>query len=159
MSSALRDSMIDKLDDGDFEVFVAGAGINGAVSAAALAARGASVAVVDAGDFAGHTSSQSSNLAWGGIKYLESREFLPLGATQPQQVDVRLIFATNVNLSDKVQAGTFREDFYYRIFVYPILMPPLRQRRDDILPIADQITQRDQWNPDRPQEIRSNFRL
>ena len=75
MSSALRDSMIDKLDDGDFEVFVAGAGINGAVSAAALAARGASVAVVDAGDFAGHTSSQSSNLAWGGIKYLENQEF------------------------------------------------------------------------------------
>lgn len=75
MSSALRNSMIDRLDGGDFEVFVAGAGINGAVSAAALAARGARVAVVDAGDFAGHTSSQSSNLAWGGIKYLENQEF------------------------------------------------------------------------------------
>ncbi|MEL6198856.1 MAG: FAD-dependent oxidoreductase, partial [Pseudomonadota bacterium] len=75
MSSALRNSMIEKLDDGDFEVFVAGAGINGAVSAAALSARGARVAIVDAGDFAGHTSSQSSNLAWGGIKYLENQEF------------------------------------------------------------------------------------
>lgn len=71
------------------------------------------------------------------LRFIESREFLPLGATQPEQVDVRLIFATNQNLTDMVQAGTFREDFYYRIFVYPILMPPLRQRREDILAIAD----------------------
>ncbi|MEL6870040.1 MAG: glycerol-3-phosphate dehydrogenase/oxidase [Pseudomonadota bacterium] len=75
MSSALRDTNIDKLDDGTFDVFVVGAGINGAVSAAALAARGVRVAIVDAGDFAGLTSSQSSNLAWGGIKYLENQEF------------------------------------------------------------------------------------
>lgn len=75
MTSALRETNIDKLDGGDFDVFVVGAGINGAVSAAALAARGARVAIVDAGDFAGMTSSQSSNLAWGGIKYLENREF------------------------------------------------------------------------------------
>ncbi len=71
------------------------------------------------------------------LRFIESREFLPLGATRSQKVDVRLIFATNENLTDMVQAGTFREDFYYRIFVYPILMPPLRQRREDILPIAD----------------------
>lgn len=71
------------------------------------------------------------------LRFIESREFLPLGATQPKQVDVRLIFATNRNLTEMVQAGTFREDFYYRIFVYPILMPPLRQRREDILAIAD----------------------
>jgi DNA-binding NtrC family response regulator len=71
------------------------------------------------------------------LRFIENREFLPLGATHPQQVDVRLIFATNENLTDLVQAGTFREDFYYRIFVYPIAMPPLRQRREDILPIAD----------------------
>ena len=58
-----------------FDVLVLGGGINGAVSAAALAARGASVALIDRGDFAGFTSQQSSNLAWGGIKYLESFEF------------------------------------------------------------------------------------
>lgn len=75
MTSELRNTNIEKLDGGEFDVFVAGAGINGAVSAAALAARGAKVAIVDAGDFAGLTSSQSSNLAWGGIKYLENREF------------------------------------------------------------------------------------
>ncbi len=75
------------------------------------------------------------------LRFIESREFLPLGATQPEQVDVRLIFATNQNLTDMVQASTFREDFYYRIFVYPILMPPLRQRPDDILAIADHFLQ------------------
>lgn len=57
-----------------FDVLVIGAGINGAVSAACLAARGARVALVDRGDFAGFTSQESSNLAWGGIKYMESLE-------------------------------------------------------------------------------------
>lgn len=55
-------------------MLILGAGINGAVSAAALAARGVKVALIDKGDFGGGTSSQSSNLAWGGIKYLESGE-------------------------------------------------------------------------------------
>jgi glycerol-3-phosphate dehydrogenase len=71
---ALRDANIDRLDGGSFDVIVLGGGINGAVSAAALAARGARVALLDRGDFAGFTSQQSSNLAWGGIKYLESFE-------------------------------------------------------------------------------------
>ena len=59
---------------GTFDVLVLGGGINGAVSAAALSARGAKVALIDRGDFAGVTSQSSSNLAWGGIKYLESFE-------------------------------------------------------------------------------------
>ncbi|MEO1576810.1 MAG: FAD-dependent oxidoreductase, partial [Pseudomonadota bacterium] len=71
-----RSSNIDRLRDGEFDVLVVGGGINGAVSAAALAAKGARVALVDRADFAGQTSSQSSNLAWGGIKYLETREFM-----------------------------------------------------------------------------------
>lgn len=71
------------------------------------------------------------------LRFLESREYLPLGAQgTPRKVDVRLILATNQNLEEMVAAGTFREDFYYRIFVYPILLPPLRARREDILPIA-----------------------
>ena len=56
------------------DVLIVGAGINGAVSAACLAARGAKVALVDRGDFAAATSQHSSNLAWGGIKYLETFE-------------------------------------------------------------------------------------
>ncbi len=70
------------------------------------------------------------------LRFLENREFLPVGSTKPVKVDVRLIFATNKNLQDMVEQGVFREDFYYRIFVYPIMLPPLRERRSDILPIA-----------------------
>ena len=70
------------------------------------------------------------------LRFLEQREFLPLGAGAVRKVDVRLIFATNQNLEEMVAAGTFRQDFYYRIQVYPILLPPLRERREDILPIA-----------------------
>ena len=65
----LRKTNIQKLPEKIFDVLIIGGGINGAVSAAALAAKGAKVALIDKGDFAGFTSSNSSNLAWGGIKY------------------------------------------------------------------------------------------
>lgn len=71
----LRKSNLAKLDQQEFDVLIIGGGINGAVSASALAAKGAKVALIDKGDFAGFTSSNSSNLAWGGIKYLESHEY------------------------------------------------------------------------------------
>jgi alpha-glycerophosphate oxidase/glycerol-3-phosphate dehydrogenase len=74
VSLSLRKNNIRKLTQRHFDVIILGAGINGAVSAAALAARGVKVALIDKGDFGGSTSSQSSNLAWGGIKYLESGE-------------------------------------------------------------------------------------
>jgi glycerol-3-phosphate dehydrogenase len=74
--SSLRQSNLDKLQEQDFDVLVLGGGINGAVSAAALSARGLRVALIDRGDFASGVSSNSSNLAWGGIKYLESHEYL-----------------------------------------------------------------------------------
>ena len=70
------------------------------------------------------------------LRFLETREFLPLGGTSPKKVDLRLIFATNTNLETMVTEGAFRQDFYYRIFVYPIMLPPLRERKMDILPIA-----------------------
>ena len=70
------------------------------------------------------------------LRFLETREFLPLGAGTPSQVNIRLIFATNKNLQGMVAEGSFREDFYYRIDVYPILLPPLKDRKVDILPIA-----------------------
>jgi len=70
------------------------------------------------------------------LRFLETRELMPLGSTASHKVDVRLIFATNRNLDEMVQAGTFRQDFYYRIYVYPILLPALKERREDILPIA-----------------------
>ncbi|MCR9105736.1 MAG: FAD-dependent oxidoreductase [Gammaproteobacteria bacterium] len=72
----LRTSNVEKLRSDDFDVLIVGGGINGAVSAASLAGRGVRVALIDKGDFAGGVSSNSSNLAWGGIKYLESGELL-----------------------------------------------------------------------------------
>ena len=76
MAVSLRDTNLAKLDDQPFDVLVVGAGINGAVAAAALAGRGVRVALIDKDDFASGVSSNSSNLAWGGIKYLESHEYL-----------------------------------------------------------------------------------
>jgi glycerol-3-phosphate dehydrogenase len=70
----LRDATVERLPRTAFDVLVVGGGVNGAVSAAALSARGARVALLERGDFASATSQQSSNLVWGGIKYLESYE-------------------------------------------------------------------------------------
>jgi glycerol-3-phosphate dehydrogenase len=70
----LRATNLERLAGGSFDVLVLGGGINGAVSAACLAARGVRVALIDRGDFAGVTSQESSNLAWGGIKYMETFE-------------------------------------------------------------------------------------
>jgi glycerol-3-phosphate dehydrogenase len=72
--SSLRNANVERLTLGTFDVLVVGGGINGAVSAACLAARGARVALIDKADFASFTSQQSSNLAWGGIKYMETLE-------------------------------------------------------------------------------------
>ncbi len=73
----LRTANIGRMRNGLFDVLVVGGGINGAVSAASLAGRGASVALIDRGDFGSFTSQESSNLVWGGFKYLENYE-LPL---------------------------------------------------------------------------------
>ncbi len=69
-----RQAQLDQLHDAEVDVLVVGAGINGAVTAAALSSCGVQVALVDGGDFAGQTSQASSNLVWGGIKYLEGGE-------------------------------------------------------------------------------------
>ena len=76
MAATLRNSNVKKLGEHPFDVLIVGGGINGAVAAASLAGRGVRVALIERGDFAGGSSSSSSNLAWGGIKYLESMEFL-----------------------------------------------------------------------------------
>ncbi|PHR23921.1 MAG: FAD-dependent oxidoreductase [Desulfotalea sp.] len=72
----LRNTNIEKLSKEIFDVLVIGGGINGAVSAASLSQKGVKTALIDQGDFAGMTSQESSNLAWGGIKYLENLEFM-----------------------------------------------------------------------------------
>lgn len=76
MAATLRNSNVKKLGEHPFDVLIVGGGINGAVAAASLAGRGVRVALIERADFAGGSSSNSSNLAWGGIKYMESMEFL-----------------------------------------------------------------------------------
>jgi DNA-binding NtrC family response regulator len=71
------------------------------------------------------------------LRFLQDRSFVPVGSTQARTVDVRVISATNRDLPKSVRAGAFREDFYYRLNVFAIEVPPLRERPDDILPIAD----------------------
>jgi DNA-binding NtrC family response regulator len=70
------------------------------------------------------------------LRVIETREIIPVGATQPVQVKARLIAATNADLRQKVQARHFREDLFFRLNVFTIEVPPLRERREDILPIA-----------------------
>src|SRR5919202_687769 len=70
------------------------------------------------------------------LRVIQEREFTPLGDTTPRRVDVRIIAATNIDLKEAVKQGTFREDLYYRLAAVPIGVPPLRDRREDILPLA-----------------------
>ena len=76
------------------------------------------------------------------LRILETYEFVPLGSTTPVKVDIRLVAATNKNLKELVDQNRFRADLYYRLNVIHIHIPPLRERREDILPIAYSILER-----------------
>ncbi|EFB7907785.1 sigma-54-dependent transcriptional regulator [Escherichia coli] len=66
------------------------------------------------------------------LRAIEAREILPIGASSPIQVDIRIISATNQNLAQFIAEGKFREDLFYRLDVIPITLPPLRERQEDI---------------------------
>ncbi len=70
------------------------------------------------------------------LRFIEEREFKAVGDTRVQTVNIRLITATNKDLESMVADGNFRDDLYYRINIFPIEIPPLRERRDDIPPLA-----------------------
>jgi len=76
------------------------------------------------------------------LRFLQGQTFSPVGAAAEQTVDIRLICATNKDPASQVRAGRFREDLYYRLHVIPIDLPPLRDRADDIAPIARHVLAR-----------------
>ncbi len=71
------------------------------------------------------------------LRVLQEREVRRLGAAKSTRIDVRIVTATNADLDRKIQEGLFREDLYYRLNTIPLHIPPLRERREEILPIAE----------------------
>jgi DNA-binding NtrC family response regulator len=71
------------------------------------------------------------------LRVIQEKEFERLGSNKTVKVDVRIISATNKNLEEEIRKGTFREDLYYRLNVISLKIPPLRERQEDIIPLAD----------------------
>ncbi|HUT55803.1 MAG TPA: sigma-54 dependent transcriptional regulator, partial [bacterium] len=71
------------------------------------------------------------------LRVIQERKYIPVGGTEPKQTDIRLIAATNKNLKQMVLTGAFREDLFYRLYVVPIFLPPLRERKEDISILAE----------------------
>ena len=71
------------------------------------------------------------------LHVLEQKKFRRVGGVQEKEVDVRLVAATNKNLQGEIKRGRFREDLYYRLSEMPLVLPPLRDRREDVLPLVD----------------------
>jgi len=76
------------------------------------------------------------------LRVIQEKEFFPLGATKSVKIDVRIISATNQNIEEFIKTNKFREDLYYRLSTIPINIPPLRERKNDILPIAKEILEK-----------------
>ena len=70
------------------------------------------------------------------LRVIQERDFIPLGTTKPKKVDVRFVAATNKDLQQEVSSGRFREDLYYRLNVISLTIPPLRERPEDVEPLA-----------------------
>ncbi|MDB5309185.1 MAG: zraR 12 [Gemmataceae bacterium] len=86
--------------------------------------------------FLDEINSTSPHLQVKLLRVLQEREFERVGESKTIRVDVRVIAATNASLEELVEDGRFREDLYYRLNVIPVVLPPLRERRDDIAPLA-----------------------
>ena len=76
------------------------------------------------------------------LRVLQEKQFERLGGTQTVSVNVRVVAATNMDLQDAIEKKKFREDLYYRLSVFPITIPPLRERHEDIQPLAEYFVDR-----------------
>ncbi|SDL95772.1 sigma 54-interacting transcriptional regulator [Bacillus sp. OK048] len=70
------------------------------------------------------------------LRVVQEREVTRIGGTEPTKVDVRILAATNINLEEKIKNGQFREDLYFRLNVIPVIIPPLRERMEDLIPLT-----------------------
>jgi DNA-binding NtrC family response regulator len=103
----------------------------------AISAKQGLVEIADTGTlFLDEIAELSTSLQAKLLKVVEEGEFYRVGGTKPLKVDVRFIAATNQNVQNLIAEGKFREDLYYRINVMDIFIPPLRERQDDIRPLA-----------------------
>ena len=101
--------------------------------------------------FLDEIGNMSANVQAKLLRVLEEGSFMRLGGTKPIKVDVRIIAATNANLKEDVSEQKFREDLYYRLNVVPLYIPPLRDRTEDIMPLALVMVER--YN----KELKKNF--
>ena len=92
--------------------------------------------------FLDEVGDMSPNIQVKLLRVLQEKEVERVGENRTRKVDIRIIAATNKNLKQEVDAGRFREDLYYRLNVFPIHMPPLRERKEDIPPLADRFVER-----------------
>ncbi|HTY08566.1 MAG TPA: sigma 54-interacting transcriptional regulator, partial [Candidatus Edwardsbacteria bacterium] len=76
------------------------------------------------------------------LRVVQEREAVPVGSTRPVKVNIRLIAASNQDLEQQVKLGKFRQDLFFRLNVFPVRIPPLRQRTDDIMPLAASLLQK-----------------
>ena len=107
-------------------------------------ADGGTLFLDEIGDMPGSTQAKV-------LRVLQEQQFYPLGGEQPLDVDVRVIVATNKDIEDLVKQGRFREDLYYRIHVIPVLLPPLRERKEDIPPLVEHFLKK--FGPQMKKEI------
>jgi two-component system, NtrC family, response regulator AtoC len=84
------------------------------------------------------------------LRVLQEREFERVGGTVPVKIDVRVVAATNKNLGEEVRAGRFRDDLFYRLNVIAVHMPPLRERKDDILALVAHFLDKHRFSPTTP---------
>jgi two-component system response regulator HydG len=137
-------SLSDTLLESELFGHVKGAftGANAARRGRFEAADGGSVFLDEIGDMSLHVQKKL-------LRFLQSREFERVGDNQTRRVDVRIISATHRDLREMVERGTFREDLFWRLSAFPIELPPLRQRIDDVVALAEHFLQL-HWRQDTP---------